>query len=87
MPMALGVLGLSPREFGELTFVQFNDTVTGFCWKQELEAKARAQSVATIINTCGNLKKGQSVKADKLCPRRKNPPRNIYYRQLMGLPY
>ena len=85
--MALGVLGLSPKEFGEMTFTEFNAKVTGFCWNTEVEAKARAQYVAAIINTCGNLKKGQSVKADRLCPRRKNPPRNIFYRQLMGLPY
>jgi hypothetical protein len=85
--MAYGVLGLTPREFGEMTLNEFYARVQGFGWSRELQAKARAQIIAAIANYSGNLRRGQRVRVESLCPPRKNPPKNMFYRQLMGLPW
>jgi len=83
--MAYGVLGLSPKEFGEMTVREFYAKIDGFGWKLKLAARGRAEIIAAIINSTPN-RKGGAAKVDRLCPINK-PPKNIFFRQLFGLPY
>lgn len=82
--MAFGVLGLSPGEFDVLTPKEFSKFIKGFHWKRELDQKTTASHLLAIINTCGNLKKGTSVKMNKLYRSSNQDPDNPYYRNLIG---
>lgn len=84
--MAYGVLGLSPEEFGRMTVHEFEAKVEGFNWLRLANARNTAQIIAAIGNYSGNLKKGHRIRVDDICPI-KNPPRNIFFRRMFGLPY
>jgi hypothetical protein len=84
--MAYGVFNMSPKEFGLMTPKQFIKKVTGWGWSIERSAQSRAHALAVIINTCGHLQKGKSVTGKKLYPGRPDPPMNVWYRNMMGLP-
>ena len=85
--MAYGVLGLTPEEFGEMTLKQFYAKIEGFGWKMKIAARGRAEIIAAISNSSPNRRKGTgAATADRLCPIT-NPPRNIFFRQLFGLPW
>lgn len=84
--MAYGVLGLTPKEFGEMTLREFYQKMQGFGWLRQMATRDRAEIIAAIGNYSGNLRKGTKLRADKLCPI-KSPPRNIFFRQMFGLPY
>jgi hypothetical protein len=92
--MAYGVLGLTPEEFGDMTIKEFYETVQGFGWRNLLAARGRAEIVSAILNTGNAIIKSNSKRSggakrtrpDTLCPI-KNPPRNIFFRQLFGLPW
>ena len=79
--MAYGVLGLSPKEFGEMTAHEFMQKLRGFGWKRLLAARDRAQIVAAIGNFSGNLRRGTTLRVDRLCPI-KTVPNNIFFRML-----
>jgi hypothetical protein len=92
--MAYGVLGLTPERFGTMTIKEFYENVQGFGWRRILAARGRADIIAAIINSGNAIVKSNSkrgggmkrVRADSLCPI-KNPPRNIFFRQIFGLPW
>ncbi len=78
---------MSPEEFGKLTVSEFYIKVEGFGWLQKLAARGRADIVAAVLNASANRKRGSgSIRVDRLCPI-KNPPKNIFFRQLFGLPF
>ena len=79
--MAYGVLGLSPKEFGEMTAHEFMQKLRGFGWLRLMAARDRAQVIAAIGNFSGNLRKGASLKVERLCPI-KNPPDNMFFKML-----
>jgi hypothetical protein len=84
--MAYGVLGLTPKEFGEMTLREFYAKVQGFGWLRTMAARDRAEIIAAIGNYSGNLRKGKVLRPDALCPIRNAPP-NLFFRQLFGLPW
>jgi hypothetical protein len=82
--MAFGILGLSPGEFDAMTPGEFANKVKGFLWMEERRSKEQAWALVNIMNVCGNLKKGHSVKMNKLYRPLRQDPENPYYRMLLG---
>ncbi len=83
--MALGVMGLSVSAFEEMTPSDFLTAYRGYMWKMEREQKSRASVLVSIINTCGNLKKGKRMKIQDFYKDANIDPRNPFYRQLLGI--
>ena len=81
--MAYGVLGLSPKEFGEMTAHDFMQKIRGFGWLRLAAARDRAQIIAAIGNFSGNLRKGKRLKVDSLCPI-SNPPDNLFFKMMFN---
>lgn len=70
-----------------MTIREFNAKLNGFWWLQVYEARNRAELIAAIGNFSGNRRKGvASLKPEKIVPI-PDPPNNIYFRQLLKLPY
>lgn len=80
------MLRLSPEEFGRMTLREFYQVFQGHGWSELVASRGRAEIVSAIGNYSGNLRKGTSLRADKLCPI-KDAPANIFFRQMFGLPY
>jgi len=83
-PFAYGVLGLSPKEFGEMTLREFSAKLTGFSWLRMAQACDRAEIMCAVYNASGNLRKGTKMTVRKLCPIQ-NPPNNIFFRRLVNV--
>jgi len=83
--MALGVMGLTVSAFEEMTPSDFLTAYTGYMWKLEREQKSRASTLVSIINTCGNLKKGKRMKLQDFYKEAHIDPRNPFYRRLLGI--
>lgn len=67
---------MTPDEFAKMH--------KGFLWLEERRTKQQAWAIMQIINTCGNLKKGHSVKMNKLYRPMNQDPKNPYYKDLIG---
>lgn len=76
---------MSIQEFESLTPSEFLTAFRGYQWKLEREAKVRASSLVSIINTCGHLKKGKRAKMIDFYHEAHIDPRNPFYRQLLGI--
>ena len=83
--MAYGVMGMSVDAFESMTPYDFLVAVRGFQWRQERESKNRAYALISIINTCGNLKKGKRVKIQDLFQPSYIDPRNPFYQNYVGI--
>ncbi len=80
------MLGLTPEEFGNMTLKEFYETYQGYGWTLLVDARSQAAIIAAIGNYSGNLRKGTSLRVEKLCPIR-NAPANVFFRQMFGLPH
>lgn len=77
---------MTTQEFESMTPAEFLIKLKGFYWSREREQKDRAHALVSIINTCGNLKKGKRVKLHDLYVGSNLDPRNPFYRGYLGLP-
>jgi hypothetical protein len=80
------MLGISPEEFGKMTLREFYIAFQGYGWTQLVEARGRANIIAAIGNYSGNLPRGRTLRAEKLCPIQ-DAPANIFFRQMFNLPH
>jgi hypothetical protein len=77
-----------------MTVREFYATINGYGWRMLRAARGRADIIATVINAGNAIVKSQSkrggqakrARPDTLCPIH-NPPRNIFFRQMFGLPW
>lgn len=83
-PMAYGVLGLSPMEFGEFTPAELEAKLKGFFWKEEKEAKTIAWWLANICATQVG-KKGRKPRAHDFYKSRMSDPQNPFYVGYVGI--
>jgi len=78
---------MTPKEFGNMTVAEFYSKLRGFSWAMLLAQRGRAEIIAAVYNASANRKRGSSsVKVDRLCPIN-NPPKNVFFRQIFGLPW
>jgi hypothetical protein len=76
---------MTPEEFGNMTVAEFYCKLKGFGWAEKLAARGRAEIIAAVLNA--KRKRGSpAVRVDRLCPIN-NPPKNIFFRQIFGLPW
>lgn len=68
-----------------MTLREFRLKVRGFEWLRMMAARDRAEIIAAIGNYSGNLRKGVRLKPESMRPI-PNPPNNIFFRQMFGLP-
>ena len=83
-PMAYGVLGLLPWEFGEFTPAEFEQKLKGFNWKMEKQHKMTASWLAVVVGTQVG-KKGRKPRPHDFFHALLQDPQNPFYVNYVGL--
>lgn len=82
--MALGVLGLTPEVYGNMVPAELNAAIRGYYWKEEKKTKHSAWMLAQIINACGQLKKGKTVRTHDFYKPSHMDWDNEFFRNFIG---